>query len=304
MLIPETKRILKIMNKTIVASLIVLAVIAGIVVFLINKPSGMPNTAIVTPNPSVAYFCNEGRITTTFGTSSVSLVLRDQPPVVLPQVVSGSGMRYERGDLALVGKGNNAFVTKGDKTIFNNCVAGTLETKNDNASLFTDNSKTFSLSVPYDASVSGGDLGFTENWRLNFSPNPPLGLVLVKITVPPVSEPDTNFRGAALTVGTSADPAALESCLTTPSEMQIKSEKVAIDNQPYAKITVNDAGAGNFYETTSYRTLKNNQCYTIEYTIHSTNIGNYSPDQGIGQFDREGVVNKLEKIIASFKFLP
>ena len=76
-----------------------------------------------------------------------------------------------------------------------------------------------------------------------------------------------------------------------------------IDDHPFSKFTLNDAGAGNLYETTSYRGLFDGDCYAIEYTIHSTNIGNYSPDQGVKEFDKVKVQEELEKILDSFKFL-
>ena len=38
-------------------------------------------------------------------------------------------------------------------------------------------------------------------------------------------------------------------------------------------------------------------------TIHSTNIGNYDPSQGISEFDKTNVTNVLETIAGSFMFL-
>ena len=78
---------------------------------------------------------------------------------------------------------------------------------------------------------------------------------------------------------------------------------MTIGSMKFTKITLSDAGAGNFYNTTSYRTIYHNQCYAIEYTIHSTNIGNYSPDQGITEFDQTKIVPLLENMVQSFKFL-
>ena len=80
-------------------------------------------------------------------------------------------------------------------------------------------------------------------------------------------------------------------------------EPVKIHGIPFTKFTFSDAGAGNLYETVSYRTKRGGECYVVEYTIHSTNIGMYSPDQGIKEFDRAKVVNMLEKMAKSFRFL-
>ena len=81
-----------------------------------------------------------------------------------------------------------------------------------------------------------------------------------------------------------------------------KKEQVSLHGMDYTKLTVSDAGAGNFYDVTSYRMIKDSQCYALEYTIHSTNIGNYSPDQGITEFDKTKIQTILESIVKSFSF--
>ncbi len=78
---------------------------------------------------------------------------------------------------------------------------------------------------------------------------------------------------------------------------------VTINGQQFTKVTSSGAGAGNFYDTTSYRTIRDGDCYSVEYTIHSTNIHNYDPSQGIKDFDEPAVKNLLENIVKSFTFL-
>lgn len=65
----------------------------------------------------------------------------------------------------------------------------------------------------------------------------------------------------------------------------------------------NDAGAGNYYETTSYRTLHAGQCYAIEYTIHSGQIANYPARYGLKPFDEAQLTDVLDRIVGTFKFL-
>jgi hypothetical protein len=72
---------------------------------------------------------------------------------------------------------------------------------------------------------------------------------------------------------------------------------------PFTKFTFSDAGAGNLYETTSYRTKRGDECYVVEYTIHSSNIGMYSPDQGIKEFDKDKITKMLDRMVRSFQFL-
>ena len=63
-----------------------------------------------------------------------------------------------------------------------------------------------------------------------------------------------------------------------------------------------DAGAGNIYETTSYRTVHGGQCWAIEYTIHSSQIGNYPPKYGLQPFNEATLHDVLDRIAGTFKF--
>jgi hypothetical protein len=138
------------------------------------------------------------------------------------------------------------------------------------------------------------------DWRVNTKQK---GMQLAHVSIPKVFMPGTNFSNAYMTIGASTDPKEIKSCGTIATNGEIKAGTVTINGYPFTKFTLGDAGAGNFYETTSYRGLLDGDCYAIEYTIHSTNIGAYSPDQGIKEFDKVKVTNEFESIIASFKFL-
>jgi hypothetical protein len=63
------------------------------------------------------------------------------------------------------------------------------------------------------------------------------------------------------------------------------------------------AGAGNYYETTSYRTLHAGECYAIEYTIHSSQIANYPPSYDLKPFDQAKINSLMEGVVGTFKFL-
>ena len=75
-----------------------------------------------------------------------------------------------------------------------------------------------------------------------------------------------------------------------------------VNGTTYTVLCSSDAAAGNRYETTSYRVVRNSQCYVIEYTVHSTAIGNYDPSQGITEFDQAKVTGIMEGIVSSFRF--
>jgi hypothetical protein len=111
----------------------------------------------------------------------------------------------------------------------------------------------------------------------------------------------TNFSEAQFTVGTSSESSAALNCLVAENG-ETESGAIIINGVSYNSFTLNDAGAGNFYATTSYRTIRGQECYAVEYTVHSTNIGNYSPDQNISAYDAVTIKSLLESIVQSFKF--
>ena len=244
------------------------------------------------------YSCEGGKtIQVTFKESTATLLLSDGRILDLPQTVSASGIRYAYGGVVFISKGADGFLEENNVETYKGCIVGAKQ--NGTSMLFVDTGKTFQLSYGNAFTLSSGPLGYTNEWSAN---SPFLGLVLAKLSLSKEMQPKTNFSGATVQVGTSSDEKAILNCLK-PQEGEAAQGTSVIGGIPFTKITLSDAGAGNFYETTSYRALKNSQCYAIEYTIHSTNIGAYSPEQGITAFDKDAVVSLLETVIKSFSFL-
>ncbi len=286
-------------NQVIISIVVILLLIGGY--FLFKKPNTEQQTpiSITGIENSVHYSCSNGNtMDAVFGEDAVSLALSDGRSVVLPQTVSASGVRYEQGSIIFVGKGDNAFLQEGDKVTYENCVVNTTPVVLGD-SVFTDQGKTISFSYPKESVLSGGDIGYTQSWRTNTQS---LGIVLAKVTIPKSTQPETNFSEAVFTVGTSSDATEVKNCLIPRNGERAKGI-IVIDGVTYNKITLTEAGAGNYYDTTSYRVIKNNQCYAVEYTIHSTNFASYDPNLGIKEFDTQKVVNALETMVGSFKFL-
>lgn len=254
----------------------------------------------------VEYSCTQGTINATFSDNQVALVLSDGRQLTLPQAVSGSGIRYEKDNIAFIGKDDDGFLTENGTTTYADCVAAASNTggmSGDTSAgmkTFVDAGKTFRFSYPSMFSVTSGEIGYTNAWSNNSQQT---GLVLAQVVVPGSYQPKTNFSEARFSVGTSADPAAVKNCLTATDGSVNSKTDVTIGGQKYVKFIESDAGAGNRYDTTSYRALRNDQCYAIEYTIHSTNLGNYSPDQGITQYDQAKVQGILDAMAQSFAFL-
>lgn len=167
---------------------------------------------------------------------------------------------------------------------------------------FTDPVHGVSFDHVSDMAVTGikpGDT-WTENWRADAQS---LGLVIAKGTIDRSVRPKTNFAGATFTVGESNDPSAISSCLAARNG-ESAAGSVAINGVNFSKFNLGDAGAGNRYDTTSYRAIRDGRCFALEYMIHSTNIGNYDPSQGISQFDKVAVTADLETSVLGFAFLP
>ncbi len=256
---------------------------------------------------TVTYLCTGGsNITATYASSSVALVLSDGRYFTLPQVISGSGIRYEEGasttnDIIFWSEGENAFLMENNQPTYNNCVGGTISTSTQSGgmSVFTDQGETFSFQYPSTFPPSDGGIGYTQGWMYNSTTT---GLILATVTIPKSFEPNTNFAGAEFTVGTSPDPKAVSSCLSLQNPNGITPTQVTINGITYTAFSYTSAGVGNFYAVTSYRTIHNNQCYAIESLIHSTDINNYPPGQ-VSQFNGGEIQTLLQQIMQSFKFL-
>jgi membrane-bound inhibitor of C-type lysozyme len=276
--------------------LVVLIVIAGILFLrfdlgIFGKKSTQNASAVST------YFCDQGELKATFAGDSVAIQLPDGHTATLKQSNAASGMRYEGEQMTFVGKGANANLTQGTTTTFTNCVMGTLARAGD-MNTFTSDGNTFSFSYPASWTLSGGDIGYTQSWRLNAMSQ---GLLLAKAMVPASVQPKTNFGSATLTIGLSSDPAATSNCTTAASGEQALSP-ATFGGATFSAFSSSDVGAGNLTETTSYRAMYEGSCYALEYTIRSLNLGNFSPDQGISAFNKAAIHDALDKAVQSFRF--
>lgn len=270
------------------------------------KTESMATTTASTSGTVAQYSCSEGALTAAFSNASVTLTLPDKRTFVLAQAVSGSGFRYETGTTVFAGKGSNATLTENGTVTYGNCLAGTNtstgQSGDTNAGMktFTDSSKTFSFMYPGEFTVTGGGASYTNGWSNNSSQ---LGLILAQVVVPPSFQPSTNFGDSRFQIGTSADATAVKDCLANPAGSTQQPVNVTINGVKYVKTVAGDAGAGNLYETTMYRTVRNSQCYSVEYTIHSTQLANYPASAGITAFDHAKVQALFEGMVQSVRFL-
>jgi membrane-bound inhibitor of C-type lysozyme len=285
--------------------ILVLVVIVGYSVVHKN-PAAAP--VVTAPAPVVIstanYSCdNNATINAAFTNNSVTIDLSDGRHLVLPQTISADGAQYQQGPVLLVTKGDQAFLQENGITTYSNCLAGAPASPvtTDGLKSFTDQGKTFTFMYPQQFTLAGGGIGYTESWKTNTDGT--LGLILATVNVPQSYQPKTNFGDAKFTVGTSSDPKAVTSCLTDTNGNGITKSTVTINGTKYTKFVSTDAGAGQRYETTSYRTVRNSQCYAIEYTIHYSVLANFDPSMGVTAFDQKKVEGALDSIVQSFTFL-
>ena len=278
------------MNRTI-ALIICIVVIVSLGVYKTSRHDTIAPT-IETPS---SYFCVEGVLKATYDTTNVTLRLLDGRTVTLSQTISGSGVRYENENMVFVTKGDYGTLSEGNTALYNDCILGT-----DEANTFINASHRFSFRHTNDMTISGGSAMYDTNWRNNTTT---FGQRFIVGTVEQDAQPKTNFSRAIFTIGTSSDPQAMHDCIIATNGEQPKGE-IVINSIIYNKFTLIDAGAGNYYNTTSYRALRDGQCYAIEYTIHSTNIANYDPAQGIEEFNMQAIGSILELAARSVTFLP
>ncbi|HEY0980216.1 MAG TPA: hypothetical protein VGE18_02285 [Candidatus Paceibacterota bacterium] len=156
-----------------------------------------------------------------------------------------------------------------------------------------------------DATVyANAEYGITLRYSADFVPQPALeGTYMVwdqedptpfnplfEISLPKSFQPGTNFSEAWITLY--ASPGERDSC-TLPQNGEV----LAGTRNQWTVFTLGDAGAGNYYETTSYRMVKNDTCVMLNTVVHSVNVGHYPPELGIKEFDHIAVEQKLAEVI-------
>ncbi|MDR3572205.1 MAG: hypothetical protein P4L81_08565 [Candidatus Pacebacteria bacterium] len=161
----------------------------------------------------------------------------------------------------------------------------------------------FSIAYPIDFDTQDNYSATpSTDWRVNAGNVS--GVRYFTLTVPRAFEPQTNFGDATLTVGASSNNNAMAQCMTADATAgpAVATSSVVIDTVPFTVFYSSDAGAGNIYETVSYRTIHAGKCYAVEYTVHSGQLANYPESYGLTQFDETRVAALMHNIVGTFKF--
>ena len=121
---------------------------------------------------------------------------------------------------------------------------------------------------------------------------------VVAFTLPTELFQGTNLVEAGVYVGVLDGAKTVNACLV-PHESEESKGTIKIGPIIFSVFTSGGAAAGNIYEQTTYRTVRNGNCYELVALLHSGNIGNY-PDGQVQQFDREKFQTILDKMLQTF----
>lgn len=108
----------------------------------------------------------------------------------------------------------------------------------------------------------------------------------------------TNLRSVQISIGVSKDPNAVAECTVAQShENPLLGGPAGLTG--FSSI---EAGMGNYYELQSYRSVRDGACIALETVVHSTNLANYDPNQGITAYDAASVAGAIQSVINTFQF--
>jgi hypothetical protein len=112
---------------------------------------------------------------------------------------------------------------------------------------------------------------------------------------------NTNLIEAYLLFGSTNESSTVESCTQPVSfggEENVVGE-VNINGNKFVRSEGAGVGAGNTYEQIYHRMALNGYCYEVTFFFHYANIGNYSPDAGIKEFDRTALLQRFESVLST-----
>src|SRR3989344_9680032 len=128
--------------------------------------------------------------------------------------------------------------------------------------------------------------------------------VVVYVTIPKADYKNTNLSDARLIISMSEDQETIAECVSPiQSDMWGTKPAVVVQNingVQFSSYYSNDAGLGNYYESTFYRTVRDRACYELNVFIHLTSISNYEPNKGIKEFNRVAATQVLTDIVSTF----
>ncbi len=166
-------------------------------------------------------------------------------------------------------------------------------------SVFADGSEPASWPV-YKSSKLGFSISHPEGWSVNpdfthtgLGPDKTIGGV--SFTIPATMAKGTNLSSDShLSVETLPDATKCTAAAFLPDGIEAP-KIIEEDGTSWSVATMQDAGAGNFYDETVYAIPGTSPCIAVRYSIHSTNIANYDPGT-VKEFDRTALTDFFEEM--------
>ena len=111
----------------------------------------------------------------------------------------------------------------------------------------------------------------------------------------------TNLIEAYLLFGSTNENSTVETCMQPGSFGGLESVvgEVSINGIMFVRSESSGVGAGNIYEQIYHRAVNNGYCDEVTFYFHYANIGNYSPDSGVKEFDRDALIEKFESVLST-----
>jgi len=111
----------------------------------------------------------------------------------------------------------------------------------------------------------------------------------------------TNLDEAYFLFGSSNDKMDVGNCFQPSAGIENEQTvgDVEINGTWFVRSERGGIAAGNIYEQIMYRTVLRSTCYQITFFIHYADVGAYSPELKVREFDRAGLKQKFEEILSS-----
>lgn len=129
-----------------------------------------------------------------------------------------------------------------------------------------------------------------------------LKLPVIAVSLPKEMFAGTNLKEAVVAFGIDTSASAVTNCYRLDNAEVVASSTKNVNGIEFRVFESTDAGAGNLYESKTYRFVKGDYCYEINEVLHSTNIYNYEPGT-IKEYDKTKFVGILERIVSTFVFI-
>jgi len=152
----------------------------------------------------------------------------------------------------------------------------------------------------YKSSKLGFSISHPEGWSVNpdftyTELGPGKSIAGVSFTIPEALAKGTNLsRDSYLSVETLAGATDCTAAAFLPDGIE-GPKTVEEDGTNWSVATMQDAGAGNFYDETVYAIPGTKPCIAVRYSIHSTNIANYDPGT-VKEFDRAALIETFDEM--------